>query len=120
MKILRDDHDPQVTVRVISILEHIMEEAERKGTSDVRPHHSLLKGEQERALEVATILGLPLPKVRQAFETTTRLDEAGEEKTIRWAVLAHEVNEATMKRIKALGMRLHICVEQVHTSRGRR
>ena len=45
MKILRDDHDPQVTVRVISILEHIMEEAERKGTSDVRPHHSLLKGE---------------------------------------------------------------------------
>jgi cell division protein FtsI/penicillin-binding protein 2 len=66
---------------------------------------SLLKGEQERALEVATILGLPLPKVRQAFETTTRLDEAGEEKTIRWAVLAHEVNEATMKRIKALGIK---------------
>ena len=33
---------------------------------------SLVKGERERALEVATILGLPFPKVRQAFETTTR------------------------------------------------
>lgn len=66
---------------------------------------SLVKGERERALEVATILGLPFPKVRLAFETTTRLDEAGDEKTIRWAILAHEVNEATMKRIKALGIK---------------
>jgi cell division protein FtsI/penicillin-binding protein 2 len=66
---------------------------------------SLVKGDHERAPEVAAILGLPFAKVRQAFETTTRLDEAGEEKKIRWAVLAHEVNEATMKRIKALGVR---------------
>ena len=66
---------------------------------------SLVKGDHERAPEVAAILGLPFAKVRQAFETTTRLDESGEEKKIRWAVLAHEVNEATMKRIKALGVR---------------
>jgi len=66
---------------------------------------SLVKGDHERALEVATILRLPYAKVRQAFETTTRLDEAGEERRIRWAVLAHEVDEATMKRIKALGVR---------------
>ena len=66
---------------------------------------SLVKGEKERALEVATILGLPFAKVRDAFQTTTRLDEAGEEKTIRWTILAHEVDEPTVKRIKALGIR---------------
>jgi cell division protein FtsI (penicillin-binding protein 3)/stage V sporulation protein D (sporulation-specific penicillin-binding protein) len=66
---------------------------------------TLLKGERERALEVATILGLPYPKVRLAFDTATRIDSAGEEQIIRWAVLAREVNEDTVKRIKALGIK---------------
>ena len=66
---------------------------------------TLLKGERERALEVATILGLPYPKVRLAFDTATRIDSAGEEHIIRWAVLAREVNEDTVKRIKALGIK---------------
>jgi cell division protein FtsI (penicillin-binding protein 3)/stage V sporulation protein D (sporulation-specific penicillin-binding protein) len=66
---------------------------------------ALIKGERERAPEVALILGQPLPKVRLAFETTTRTDDAGEEKTIRWAVLAREVNEEMVKRIKALGIK---------------
>ncbi len=66
---------------------------------------TLLKGERERALEVATILGQPYPKVRLAFETATRIDTAGEEQIIRWTVLAREVNEDTVKRIKALGIK---------------
>jgi cell division protein FtsI/penicillin-binding protein 2 len=66
---------------------------------------SLAKGDKERAAEVAVALGLPAAKVRQAFETTTRLDEAGQEKTIRWTVLAHEADEAAVKRMKALGIR---------------
>ena len=66
---------------------------------------SLVKGDRERTLEVATILGLPPSKVRLAFETATRVDAAGEEQTIRWSVLAHEVNEGTVKRIKALGIK---------------
>ncbi|PHX79787.1 MAG: peptidoglycan glycosyltransferase [Opitutia bacterium] len=66
---------------------------------------SLLKGDMDRAAEVATILGLPLAKVRQAFGTTTRLDAAGAEKKIRWAVLIHEADETTTNRIKALGIR---------------
>jgi len=66
---------------------------------------SLAKGDHDRAAEVAKILGLPFLKVRQAFETLTRTDDAGEEKTIRWTILAHEVDEATTKRIKALGIK---------------
>ena len=66
---------------------------------------SLAKGDRERALEVATVLGQPLQKVRLAFETATRVDAAGEEQTIRWAILAREVNEDTVKRIKALGIK---------------
>ncbi len=66
---------------------------------------TLLKGDRERALEVATVLGQPYPKVRLAFETATRIDSAGEEQIIRWTVLAREVNEDTVKRIKALGIK---------------
>ena len=35
---------------------------------------SLLKADRGRAGEVAVALGLPLPKVRQAFDTVTRLE----------------------------------------------
>jgi cell division protein FtsI/penicillin-binding protein 2 len=66
---------------------------------------SLVKGENARALEVATALGVPVTKVIQAFNTTTRVDSDGEEKDIRWTVLAHEVDEATVKRMKALGIK---------------
>ncbi len=66
---------------------------------------SLVKGENARALEVATALGIPVTKVIQAFNTTTRVDSEGEEKDIRWTVLAREVNEATVKRMKALGIK---------------
>ena len=66
---------------------------------------SLVKGENARALEVATALGIPVTKVIQAFNTTTRVDSEGEEKDIRWTVLAREVNETTVKRMKALGIK---------------
>ncbi len=66
---------------------------------------SLVKGENARALEVATALGVPVTKVIQAFNTTTRVDSDGEEKDIRWTILAHEVDEATVKRMKALGIK---------------
>ena len=66
---------------------------------------SLLKADRERAGEVAVALGLPFPKVRQAFDTLTRLDAAGEEQTVRWVVLAREVGEDVVKRVKGLGIK---------------
>jgi hypothetical protein len=34
-----------VAIRVVEIIKHVMQEAEKKGTSDVKPHNALLKGE---------------------------------------------------------------------------
>jgi hypothetical protein len=34
-----------VVVRVIEIVKHVIQEAERKGTAGVKPHKALLKGE---------------------------------------------------------------------------
>jgi hypothetical protein len=46
MGILKEQHDNAfVTVRVLEIIKHVMQEAEKKGTADVKPHNALLKGE---------------------------------------------------------------------------
>jgi hypothetical protein len=46
MEIIQSNKDEEgLVVRVIEILKHIMQEAERKGTAGVKPHNSLLKGE---------------------------------------------------------------------------
>ena len=66
---------------------------------------SLLKADRGRTLEVATALAVPVAKIKEAFAATTRIDSEGEEHDIRWTVLAHEVDEATVKRIKALGIK---------------
>jgi cell division protein FtsI/penicillin-binding protein 2 len=66
---------------------------------------SLLKADRTRTLEVAAALGLPVAKVSQAFATTTRVDSDGEEHDIRWTVLAKEVDETVVKRVKALGIK---------------
>jgi cell division protein FtsI/penicillin-binding protein 2 len=66
---------------------------------------SLLKADRGRAGEVAVALGIPAAKVMQAFATTTRIDSEGEEHDIRWTVLAREVDEAAVKRVKALGIK---------------
>ncbi|MFM7742456.1 MAG: penicillin-binding transpeptidase domain-containing protein, partial [Verrucomicrobiota bacterium] len=66
---------------------------------------TLLPADRGRYGEVAAVLGLSPPKVRQAFETTVRTDAAGEERVIRWSVLAREVGEDTVRRIKALGIK---------------
>ena len=65
----------------------------------------LTKADRERAAEVAVVLGLPAAKVRQAFDTTVRVDAAGEEHLIRWSVLAREAGEDVVKRVKALGIK---------------
>jgi hypothetical protein len=45
MEILRTQHDEHTRTRVLFILKSLIIEAEKKGTADVRPHSSLLKGE---------------------------------------------------------------------------
>jgi hypothetical protein len=46
MEILASNsQNESIAVRVIEIIKHIMFEAEKKGTGDVRPHNALLKGE---------------------------------------------------------------------------
>ena len=46
MNILEEQQkESQVAIRVVEIIKHIMQEAEKKGTSDVKPHNALLKGE---------------------------------------------------------------------------
>jgi hypothetical protein len=45
MDILKSTTDENVISRVIEIIRHIIIEAEKKGTSEVKPHSALLKGE---------------------------------------------------------------------------
>lgn len=66
---------------------------------------SLKKEEFLRTGEVATILNLPAPVVTEAFRRAPRVDEDGTERPVRWVVLAHECNEAIVKRIKALNIK---------------
>ena len=45
MQILSEASDEHTVTRVIDIIKHIIIEAEKKGTGEVKPHSSLLKGE---------------------------------------------------------------------------
>jgi ubiquitin carboxyl-terminal hydrolase 9/24 len=45
MRILRESKDEHTIVRVIEIIKNIIQETEKKGTGDVKPHNALLKGE---------------------------------------------------------------------------
>lgn len=63
---------------------------------------SLKKEELERALEVAKILNIPSGEVIKAFNTKAKVDDEGNEKRVRWIVLAHEVNQEVLKRILGL------------------
>lgn len=45
MDLLATEQDEKILNRVLQIIKSIIIEAEKKGTSDVRPHSSLLKGE---------------------------------------------------------------------------
>lgn len=65
----------------------------------------LTPADRVRFPEVAALLGLPPAKVRAAFETKVRVDSAGEEHLIRWAILTREVGEDVVKRMKTLGMK---------------
>lgn len=45
MKIIQESKDESTITRVIEIIKNIIYETEKKGTGDVKPHNSLLKGE---------------------------------------------------------------------------
>lgn len=45
MDILANEQDERILDRALQIIKSIIIEAEKKGTSDVKPHSSLLKGE---------------------------------------------------------------------------
>ena len=45
MNIIKEAKDSQTIERVIEIIKNIIKETEKKGTSDVKPHNALLKGE---------------------------------------------------------------------------
>ena len=45
MRILAESKDEHIITRVLDIIQHVIIEAEKKGTGDVKPHNSLLKGE---------------------------------------------------------------------------
>jgi hypothetical protein len=60
MTILKDAEDDSVKTRIIEILKQIMIEAEKKGTGEVKPHNSMLKGE---LLERITIKNRASPNV---------------------------------------------------------
>ena len=45
MNIIREAKDSNIIERVIEIIKSIIKETEKKGTSDVKPHNALLKGE---------------------------------------------------------------------------
>ncbi len=66
---------------------------------------SLKKEEFNRVGEVALALNLPAPVVNEAFRRAPRVDADGNERPVRWVVLAHECNEAMVKKIKALNIK---------------
>ena len=45
IRLLSESNDDHIKKRVIDILKHVIYEAEKKGTGDVKPHNALLKGE---------------------------------------------------------------------------
>lgn len=45
MNILKETNDEFTIKRAIEIIKHVIYEAEKKGTGDVKPHNALLKGE---------------------------------------------------------------------------
>jgi hypothetical protein len=67
MTILKDAEDDSVKTRIIEILKQIMIEAEKKGTGEVKPHNSMLKGE---LLERITIKNRASPNVQMIIMST--------------------------------------------------
>ncbi|MFM9001314.1 MAG: peptidoglycan D,D-transpeptidase FtsI family protein [Opitutia bacterium] len=63
---------------------------------------SLRPGDDARIPEVATLLGLPAARVREAFTPRTRTDSEGVERKVRWTVLLKEVGEPLMRKVEAL------------------
>lgn len=66
---------------------------------------ALLPAERDRYPEVATVLGLPSGVVAKAFRPAVRVDDDGEERKVRWVVLAHDCDEAVFKRVRALNIK---------------
>jgi len=66
---------------------------------------ALTKKDLPRAAEVAAILKVSPVDVLKAFRTTKRVDADGEEQSVRWEVLARDCDEATEKKIRALGIK---------------
>jgi hypothetical protein len=62
MEILAESKEEHINLRVIEILKNVIIEAEKKGTGDVSPHSSLLKGE---LLERILIKNKASPNVQQ-------------------------------------------------------
>jgi hypothetical protein len=63
MSILSDpSSDEHILNRVIEIIRHVIIEAEKKGTSEVKPHSAILKGE---LLERVTIKNKASPNVQE-------------------------------------------------------
>lgn len=66
---------------------------------------ALTKKDLLRSTEVAMILKISPVAVNLAFNKTKRVDADGEEQSVRWEVLARDCDEATEKRIRALGIK---------------
>jgi len=66
---------------------------------------SLKKEEIGRATEVAKILGISATDVIKAFNTKPKIDDEGNERRIRWIVLAHEVDKEVHKKIIGLNIK---------------
>jgi len=66
---------------------------------------SLKKEELGKATEVAKILRILPSVVQQAFNTTVRVDGEGNERRVRWVVLARDCDEKTVKLIQALNIK---------------
>ncbi|MEI6283814.1 MAG: peptidoglycan glycosyltransferase, partial [Opitutae bacterium] len=63
---------------------------------------SIKKEELGRAVEVAKILGVSPTDVIKAFNTKPKVDDEGNERRVRWIVLAHEVDKEVLKKITGL------------------
>ena len=69
--------------------------------------HAFSESDREKLVDLARILGKPLPELEAKIDRKTRKvsNETKQVRLVRWAVLAKDADEGTHDAVKALGMR---------------